>query len=405
MAFLNWCVDESRLVGNPFAGVPKADEKADRRRTRRSMTEEELNHLLFVALWRPLAEYGREKIYNAVESGQKRSNWSFTPLTFETLSDAVDRARERLSGNRELITKLERQGRERQLIYKTMVTTGLRRGELASVKLKHLDLQSDPGFLTLDAGSEKNREGNSIPLRADLVLELRQWISELAAMAQKASCETATVRFDIDAARRSRGDAGVTQSLDQQLFKVPSSILRVLNRDLAVAGIAKCDDRGRTLDVHALRHTFGTHLSMAGVPLRTAQAAMRHSSPVLTANIYTDPRLLDVHGAVEALPTFSSAAPNLESGEAVATGTDRGWNSKLPPMLPPGAVPTVHSESFPVTSGKLESLDLDSDSDAENDEQPTIKARILTEKDSGLKSGRHDLNVRPPAPKAGALPS
>ena len=35
------------------------------------------------------------------------------------------------------------------------------------------------------------------------------------------------------------------------------------------------DDRGRTIDVHALRHTFGTHLSKAGVPLRTAQAAMR----------------------------------------------------------------------------------------------------------------------------------
>ena len=50
----------------------------------------------------------------------------------------------------------------------------------------------------------------------------------------------------------------------------------------------------------------------------------------------------------------------------------------------------------------LESLDLDSDSDAENDVKPTKKARILTGKDSGQKSGRHDLNVRPPAPKAGS---
>lgn len=36
--------------------------------------------------------------------------------------------------------------------------------------------------------------------------------------------------------------------------------------------------------------------------LRTAQAAMRHSDPSLTANVYTDPRLLDVSGAVNSLP-------------------------------------------------------------------------------------------------------
>jgi site-specific recombinase XerD len=42
----------------------------------------------------------------------------------------------------------------------------------------------------------------------------------------------------------------------------------------AAAGIPKRDDRGRTVDVHALRHTFGTHLSKNGVAPRTAQAAM-----------------------------------------------------------------------------------------------------------------------------------
>jgi integrase len=51
----------------------------------------------------------------------------------------------------------------------------------------------------------------------------------------------------------------------------------------------------RTIDL-------GTHLSKAGVPLRTAQAAMRHSDPSLTANVYTDPKLLDVAGAVASLP-------------------------------------------------------------------------------------------------------
>jgi integrase len=47
---------------------------------------------------------------------------------------------------------------------------------------------------------------------------------------------------------------------------------------------------------NALSHTFGTHLSRAGVPPRTAQAAMHHSSVDLTMNIYTDPTLLEVTG-------------------------------------------------------------------------------------------------------------
>ncbi|MCC6798183.1 MAG: tyrosine-type recombinase/integrase [Candidatus Hydrogenedentes bacterium] len=90
----------------------------------------------------------------------------------------------------------------------------------------------------------------------------------------------------------------------------------IFDRDLTAAGIAKRDERWRTVDVHVLRHSFGTHLSKGGVTLRTAQAAMRHSTPTLTANIYTDPKLLDVAGALDALPDLpldgaSLVAPNV----------------------------------------------------------------------------------------------
>ena len=45
-----------------------------------------------------------------------------------------------------------------------------------------------------------------------------------------------------------------------------------------------------------------TLLSAAGVMPRTAQEAMRHSTIDLTMNVYTDPALLDVAGAIESLP-------------------------------------------------------------------------------------------------------
>ena len=40
---------------------------------------------------------------------------------------------------------------------------------------------------------------------------------------------------------------------------------------------------------------------------RTARAAMRHSDIQLTTGIYSDPRLLDVRGALDSLPTLRLA--------------------------------------------------------------------------------------------------
>ena len=56
--------------------------------------------------------------------------------------------------------RLEWLGRERELIYKTLVLTGLRKGELASLTVGQLVLDAEPAFLVLDAADEKNREGN-----------------------------------------------------------------------------------------------------------------------------------------------------------------------------------------------------------------------------------------------------
>ena len=84
---------------------------------------------------------------------------------------------------------------------------------------------------------------------------------------------------------------------------------------LDAAEIPKRDERGRTVDVHALRHSFGTLLSRGGVSPRTAQAAMRHSSLDLTMNVYTDPKLLDVHGALDMLPASHSMVGYVSKSE------------------------------------------------------------------------------------------
>ncbi|MBX3356725.1 MAG: hypothetical protein KF724_13605, partial [Phycisphaeraceae bacterium] len=56
VAFGNWCVRNGRLASSPLAKVATADDRADRRRTRRALTDDELMRLLDAARRRPLAE-------------------------------------------------------------------------------------------------------------------------------------------------------------------------------------------------------------------------------------------------------------------------------------------------------------------------------------------------------------
>jgi hypothetical protein len=156
-------------------------------------------------------------------------------------------------------------------------------------------------------------------------------------------------------------------SSDTPLFYVPTGLLRILDRDLKAAGIPKTDNRGRTIDVHALRHTFGTMLSQNGVTPRTAQAAMRHSKIDLTMNVYTDPRLLDVSGALDALPTLSlDTEPDRSSGREEATGTDGKAEEKFAPRFAPGTAQSGHSESSAVTLAIRSPEDSDGESEEGN---------------------------------------
>jgi hypothetical protein len=114
----------------------------------------------------------------------------------------------------------------------------------------------------------------------------------------------------------------------------------------------------------------------------------------------TSTRALDCWTCMEQLPALTSTGATQSKAESLrATGTD--GTKKFPPNAG-GAVQTV---SFSVSSCKLGRFNSEQNPEATSCDDSTKKARILSEKDSGQKSGRHDLNVRPPAPKAGALPS
>ncbi len=303
VAFCNWCVAADRLAKNPFSRVKKADEKADQRRQRRSLDEEELIRLLAVARQRPLLDQ------MTVRHGKNRGK-PVAKLRPETHA------------------RLQRLGWKRALVYKTLVLTGLRRAELASLTVGQLELDRAIAYAVLAAADEKNREGSEIAIRADLAAELKEWLDDKLKRMQ----EEARQRDEPIPARLPAGTP---------VFSIPRNLVKVLNGDLKMAGIPKRDDRGRTVDVHALRHSFGTHLSKGGVSPRTAQAAMRHSTLDLTMNVYTDPRLLDVHGALDVLPALPLNGD--DQAAEMATGTDGGSEKAFRKFAPGFAPDPDHS--------------------------------------------------------------
>jgi len=201
------------------------------------------------------------------------------------------------------------------------------------------------------------------------------------------------------------------------VFDVPAGLIRILDGDLIAAGVARrvevapgkwkideTDERGRTIDVHALRTTFGTLLSKARVSPRTAQAAMRHSSINLTMNVYTDPMLLDVHEALNALPALPlDSGRKTEAIDVSANGTDGLPLSLLGPLLGPITDNSGTLGSFP--GKKASGIEEESEAEPE-DVTPyavTRKKPPSTRDNGSLKWAMRDLNPRHPRCKRGAL--
>ena len=74
--------------------------------------------------------------------------------------------------------RLERLGRERALIYKVLLLTGLRKAELASLTVGQLALDRPQPYVELLAKDEKAGRGATIPLRSDLVADLREHLAQ-----------------------------------------------------------------------------------------------------------------------------------------------------------------------------------------------------------------------------------
>jgi integrase len=140
-------------------------------------------------------------------------------------------------------------------------------GEVKQLTVADVRLDAVPPHIRIPAAVAKSRREQTVPLRSDLVVMLRERL-----------------------AGREPSDP---------VFPIPCGLIARFNADCRRAGIPKRDGEGLTVDVHSLRKTFATILSRSGVSPRTTMELMRHSRIDLTMSVYTDPRLLPLAAAIE----------------------------------------------------------------------------------------------------------
>lgn len=222
--FTRWMVTDRRRGMDPLVGIKFGRTDADRRLVRRALNADEVERLCEAA----------ERVGDSV-TVPKRYRSKGTLRTGTQTREIPNRA----------------------LLYRVAFGTGFRLAELKSLTPADFDLDASPPMVTVSAGYSKRRRQDEQPIHRHLAVTLRPFLR---------SCPPR----------------------EQVWGGLPESMAQVMAVDMAEAGIPVEDDRGRVADFHSLRMSYITNLGLAGVPLVVAQSLARHSTPVLTSNIYSD---------------------------------------------------------------------------------------------------------------------
>lgn len=169
-----WLLRKDRLASNPLdrVDVPSTGKKT---KERRALTVAQIQKLLDATRRRPVESF------------------------IEQYGEPV---------REEMRERLQRRGSERALIYKIAVFTGLRLGEIAALRPRHLKLDLKPfPRVEVPGADTKNGDPARLLLVPSFAQELTDWIR------------------------------GSGQGTDDLLFHVPQGFVRILQADLKVAGI------------------------------------------------------------------------------------------------------------------------------------------------------------------------
>jgi integrase len=164
-------------------------------------------------------------------------------------------------------------GRVEHVMYLAAVMTGMRQGEMRGLRWQDIDwlasrVRVRRNYTRKRYGKPKSRRSSrSVPLALRLAAELETHFQRSAYQADD----------DLVFCHPHTGNP-----VDN------SKILKRFKQACEDAGIARYDEEGKVSNVfHDLRHTFGTQMAAAGVPMRTLQEWMGHRD-FKTTLVYAD---------------------------------------------------------------------------------------------------------------------
>lgn len=225
--FCKWLVENRHLERNPLAGIKKPPAKSARVFERRMLLPTEWPWLKRFLLGKPEPENGIDWI-------------------------------------------------ERLATYETAIQTGLRAGEMRSLRRSKLSLGSNPPFVYAKSSATKNGQEAKQRITKDVAERIKILVDRsgdgFVFKMKKRSAPCDMLRNDLANARKLWLDSFTND--EERKKNEQSDFMQVENED------------GEILDFHALRYTCGGWLAIVGVDVQTIQKIMRHHSVTMTIDTY-----------------------------------------------------------------------------------------------------------------------
>ncbi len=259
--FTRWLTINRRLRSNPLDGLAMLNVRVDRRHDRRALSRDEFTWLI---------------------------------KTAETGPPAVGLC-----------------GRDRAMLYVLAAWTGLRRGELGSLRRQSFQLNRNPPTVTVEAAYSKHRREDKQILHPDVVQRLRRWLSDRRPAPGEILFAISERTCGID---RRTSEMMLQDLRAARNIWIEEADSEKERRRREVSDFLKYrDSQGRYTDFHSLRHTFVTNLCKADISPKTAQTLARHSDIRLTMNVYTH---INEHEQATAIARLPGVGESPEMGGA-----------------------------------------------------------------------------------------
>ena len=270
-------------------------------------------------------------------------------------------------------------GRERALIYRLAVESGLRYNEIKTLRV--CDFNFKENTVSVTDANEKARRGAVLPLRESTAEALKSFLKGKLPAARAFTLKKGYLMLKTDLEATAVKDAA------------GNVIIKAIEYEVD----------GQFCDFHALRHTAASLLIQTGANPKIIQTLMRHTDINLTLQKYTHLYAGEKRNTIESLPTFEIKM-KLKTGtdDCIANNTEANRTDNTRKVFPQFSHKPIQGDTkgnntdvaIMQGNGSFDALNCKESAFSAQKDKPDFRYE---------KSGREDLNLRPLRPERSAL--